>query len=116
MEIKQTTLEEVQREFGELKPDLIDPHAHYLGAYILDELVGIVGYVEHTHVLYLCHDYVKESHRGMGIYKLLCDYRDIELQGKGKTQTAHCNTNSIKQFFNMGYKIEKALFKVVKDC
>lgn len=47
--------------------------------------LGVVSYVEHPAVIFLCHAYVKESHR-----------------------------ESLKYFINNGYGIEKALFKVVK--
>lgn len=114
MEIKQTSLEEVTNVFAELKPDLIDAQAVYIGAYINGVLVGIVAYVEHPMTVYLCHDYVCEKFRGNGIYRLLCNYRESEVKKLGLPINAHCNTNSIKTFLNMGYSIEKTLFKVVK--
>lgn len=114
MEIKKITYTEVEEEFKSIKPDLLDEYATYYGCFIKNELVGIVSYVEHPSVIYLCHAFVKESHRCKGIYKLLWNYRDSKIKETEKTVYAHCNTDSLKHFINNGYKIEKALFKVVK--
>jgi predicted GNAT family acetyltransferase len=114
MEIKKTNLKEVSEKFGELKPDLLDECAIYYGAYIKEELVGIVSYVEHPNTIYLCHAYVNEEHRNRGVYKLLWEYRNMKVKELGKTITAHCNVSSLKHFLDNGYKIEKALFKVYK--
>ena len=70
MEIKKITYDEVEIEFKTIKPDLLDKHATYYGCFIKTELVGIVSYVEHHSVIYLCHVFVKEAHRSKGIYKL----------------------------------------------
>lgn len=115
MEIKSITYKEVEKVFGSLKPDLLDESAKYYGCLIKDELVGIVSYVEHPSVVYLCHAYVKEEHRGKGIYKLLWNYRDSKIKETSKTVYAHCNVDSLKYFINNNYIIEKALFKVVKN-
>jgi predicted GNAT family acetyltransferase len=114
MEITKVSYDEVVKEFKDLKPDLLDKHATYYGCYINNELVGIVSYVEHDSVIYLCHAYVKEEHRQNGIYKLLWNYRDSKVQETDKTVYAHCNVDSLKYFINNGYNIEKALFKVTK--
>ena len=114
MEITKVPYDEVVKEFKILKPDLLDKHATYYGCYIKNELVGIVSYVEHDSVIYLCHAYVKEEHRKKGIYKLLWNYRDSKVQETDKTVYAHCNVDSLKYFINNGYNIEKALFKVTK--
>jgi len=114
MEITKVDYDEVEKEFKELKPDLLDKYATYYGCYINGELVGIVSYVEHDSVIYLCHAYVKEEHRQKGIYKLLWNYRDSKVQSTEKTVYAHCNVDSLKYFINNGYNIEKALFKVTK--
>lgn len=114
MEIKTVTYEEVEREFLEIKPDLLDRSATYYGCFIKTELVGIVSYVEHESVIYLCHAFVKSEHRNKGIYKLLWNYRDSKIKNTDKTIYAHCNVDSLKYFINNGYSIEKALFKVVK--
>ena len=63
MEIKKITYDEVESEFKNIKPDLLDKHATYYGCFIKTELVGIVSYVEHHSVIYLCHAFVKEAHR-----------------------------------------------------
>jgi predicted GNAT family acetyltransferase len=115
MEIKKIDYDLVQKEFAELKPDLLDNYATYYGCFIKDELVGIVSYVEHPHVIYLCHAYVKDSFRNRGIYKLLWNYRDSKIKETNKIVYAHCNVDSLKYFINNGYSIEKALFKVVKN-
>ena len=114
MEIKKITYNDVEDEFKELKPDLLDEYATYYGCFIKDELVGIVSYVEHPSVIYLCHAYVKEEHRNKGIYKLLWNYRDSKIKEYNKPVYAHCNVDSLKYFINNGYTIEKALFKVIK--
>ena len=114
MEIRKVTYKEVEKEFTNLKPDLLDEYATYYGCFIKDELVGIVSYVEHPSVIYLCHAYVKEEHRNKGIYKLLWNYRDSKIKESDKTVYAHCNVDSLKYFINNGYAIEKALFKVTK--
>ena len=114
MEIKKVTYKEVEDEFKSIKPDLLDEYAIYYGCFIKNELVGIVSYVEHDSVIYLCHAYVKDNHRNKGIYKLLWNYRDSKVKDSEKTIYAHCNVDSLKHFINNGYKIEKALFKVVK--
>jgi predicted GNAT family acetyltransferase len=114
MKITNVSYREVENELGLLKPDLLDKSANYIGCFIDKKLVGIVSYVEHESVIYLCHAYVKEEYRANGIYKLLWDYRDNELKDSTKTIYAHCNTSSLKRFINNGYEIEKTLFKVVK--
>ena len=114
MEIKKITYQEVKKEFEELKPDLLDEYATYYGCLIKNELVGIVSYIEHPSVIYLCHAYVKEEHRNKGIYKLLWSYRDSKIKDTEKIIYAHCNVDSLKHFINNGYAIEKGLFKVVK--
>jgi hypothetical protein len=114
MEIRKVTYQEVKYEFGEIKPDLLDEYATYYGYCISDELVGIVSYVEHQSVIYLCHDFVKEEYRNRGVYKMLLNYRDSLLKESNKIIYAHCNINSLKHFINNGYVIEKTLFKVVK--
>jgi len=115
MEIKEVTYREVKETFEELKPDLLDAAATYFGCYIGDELAGIVSYVEHPSVIYLCHAFVKEEFRERGVYKLLWNYRDSIIKDSDKTIYAHCNVDSLKYFINNGYSIEKALFKVVKN-
>jgi predicted GNAT family acetyltransferase len=115
MEIKKITYKEVHKEFSEIKPDLLDEYATYYGCFIKEELVGIVSYLEHPAVIYLCHAYVKEEYRERGIYKLLWNYRDSKIKDSDKTIYAHCNVDSLKYFINNGYSIEKALFKVVKN-
>jgi hypothetical protein len=114
MEIKKITYQEVKKEFEELKPDLLDEYATYYGCLIKNELVGVVSYIEHPFVIYLCHAYVKEEYRNKGIYKLLWSYRDSKIKDTDKTIYAHCNVDSLKHFINNGYIIEKGLFKVVK--
>ena len=114
MEIKKITYKEVHKEFSNIKPDLLDEYATYYGCFIKEELAGIVSYLEHPAVIYLCHAYVKEEYRERGIYKLLWNYRDSKIKDSDKTIYAHCNVDSLKYFINNGYSIEKALFKVVK--
>jgi predicted GNAT family acetyltransferase len=115
MEIKKITYEDVENEFTEIKPDLLDKFATYYGCFIREELVGVVSYVEHEHVIYLCHAFVKEEHRNKGIYKMLWNYRDARIKDTTKQVYAHCNVNSLKHFINNGFKIEKALFKVIRE-
>ena len=114
MEIKKVSYKEVEKEFIDIKPDLLDETATYYGCFYKEELVGIVSYIEHPYVIYLCHAFVKEEHRNKGIYKMLWNYRGIKLKDTEKQVYAHCNVNSLKHFINNGYNIEKALFKVVK--
>ena len=85
MEIKKITYKEVHKEFSEIKPDLLDEYATYYGCFIKEELVGIVSYLEHPAVIYLCHAYVKEEYREKGIYKLLWNYRDSKIKDSDKT-------------------------------
>lgn len=115
MEIKQVSYKEVEENFFEIKPDLLDKYAIYFGAFVDEKLVGIVSYVEHSSVIYLCHAYVKEEFRQAGIYKLLWSYRDSQIKDTDKIVYAHCNVDSLKHFINNGYKIDKALFKVVRN-
>ena len=114
MSINEISYETVVKEFVSLKPDLLDKSATYFGCYLENKLTGIVSYVEHESVVYLCHAYVKEEYRNMGIYKLLWDYRDFKIKNIEKPVYAHCNVDSLKHFINNGYMIEKALFKVIK--
>lgn len=114
MEIKKTSYDEVKKEFGKIKPDLLDNCATYYGCFIKNELVGVVSYVEQEYVIYLCHAFVKEEWRNRGIYKLLWNYRDSKIKDSDKSIYAHCNVDSLKYFINNGYTIEKALFKVIK--
>jgi hypothetical protein len=109
MEITKVPYKEVYENFKEIKPDLLDEYATYYGCFIKEKLVGIVSYVEHDSVIYLCHAYVLED------YKLLCNYMDSKIHETNKTIYAHCNVDSLKYFINNGFSIEKALFKVVKD-
>jgi len=115
MEIRKVTYKEVETAFQEIKPDLLDAAATYYGCLINGQLVGIVSYVEHPSVVYLCHAFVLEEFRNRGIYKMLWDYRSAVLKESEKIIYAHCNVNSLKHFINNGYIIEKALFKVVKQ-
>jgi hypothetical protein len=115
VEIRKVIYQEVEQEFKELKPDLLDKWATYYGCFIKNELIGVVSYVEHESVIYLCHAYVKEEHRNKGIYKLLWNYRDSKIKDTEKIVYAHCNVDSLKHFINNGFKIEKGLFKVVKN-
>jgi predicted GNAT family acetyltransferase len=114
MEIKKTSYDEVKKELGKIKPDLLDNCATYYGCFIKNELVGVVSYVEQEYVIYLCHAFVKEEWRNRGIYKLLWNYRDSKIKETEKSIYAHCNVDSLKYFINNGYTIEKALFKVIK--
>lgn len=114
MEIKKITYEEVELEFKDIKPDLLDKYATYYGCILKNQIVGVVSYVEHPHCIYLCHAFVKEEFRNRGIYKLLWEYRDSKIKDSNKEIYAHCNVNSLKHFINNGFKIEKALFKVVR--
>ena len=115
MEIRTCTYQEVEITFSKLKPDLLDNNAIYQGAYIKEELVGIVSYIEHPNHVYLGHAYVKEEHRGKGIYKLLWEYRNMKVRDISKPTVAYCNVSSLKHFLDNGYKIEKGLFKVTRD-
>ena len=115
MEITKITYEQVEKEFSDIKPDLLDQYATYYGCIIKDEIVGVVSYVEHPHAIYLCHAFVKDEFRNRGVYKLLWEYRDSKIKSTDKEVYAHCNVNSLKHFINNGYVIEKALFKVVKN-
>ena len=45
MEIRTCKYEEVEETLGSMKPDLLDESAIYQGAYIKEELVGVVSYV-----------------------------------------------------------------------
>jgi hypothetical protein len=115
MEIKKIDFNEVEKNFKHLKPDLLDKYATYFGAYINNELVGIVSYLENPNTIYLCHAFVKEEYRNSGVYKLLWEYRNSKVKDIDKQIYAHCNVDSLKHFINNGYKIEKALFKVTKQ-
>jgi hypothetical protein len=115
MEIRKVSYKEVSDEFKIIKPDLLDEYATYYGCFIKDELVGVVSYVEHPHVIYLCHAYVKKDYRNRGVYKLLWNYRESKIAETTKPMYAHCNVDSLKYFINNGYSIEKALFKVIKN-
>jgi hypothetical protein len=115
LEIRKVTYDEVEAVFALIKPDLLDICATYFGCFIQEELVGIVSYVEQPYVIYLCHAYVKDEYRNRGVYKMLWNYRDIQVKDSKKQVYAHCNVDSLKYFINNGYQIEKALFKVVKN-
>jgi len=114
MEIREIQYSDVEKNFSQLKPDLLDRYATYFGAFVDENLVGIVSYVEHESVIYLCHAFVKDEYRKSGIYKLLWAYRDSKIKESGKVVYAHCNVDSLKHFINNGYTIEKALFKVIR--
>lgn len=114
MEIREVNYLEVEQNFSQIKPDLLDEYATYFGGYIGGKLIGIVSYVEHASVIYLCHAYVKEEFRNEGVYKLLWEYRDKQIKESKKIVYAHCNVDSLKHFINNGYYIEKALFKVIR--
>lgn len=114
MEIKNVSLDEVKNSLSELKPDILDEHAIYQGAFFKNELIAVVSYVEHPNHVYLGHAFTKEEHRGKGVYKLLWEYRNMIVKEIGKPIVSHCNVSSLKHFLDNGYKIEKALFKVYK--
>jgi predicted GNAT family acetyltransferase len=115
MEIRTTKYNEVEKELGEVKPDLLDKSATYQGAYFKDKLVGVVSYVEHPNHIYLGHAFVIEEHRGKGIYKLLWEYRNMKVKELGKPLIAHCNVSSLKHFLNNGFILDKGLFLVIKN-
>lgn len=115
MEIRKVSYKEVEKEFANIKPDILDESAVYYGCFVKEEFVGVVSYVEHPSVIYLCHAFVKQEHRQKGVYKMLWNYRDSKIKDSKKPIYAHCNVDSLKYFINNGYKIEKALFKVVKE-
>jgi predicted GNAT family acetyltransferase len=114
MEIRKTKYSEVEKTFVDIKSDLLDENATYYGAFIKEELIGIVSYVENPTTIYLCHAFVKEEYRNSGIYKLLWEYRNSKIKDSSKQIYAHCNVDSLKHFINNGYRIDKALFKVIK--
>jgi predicted GNAT family acetyltransferase len=116
MEIKTCKYKEVEDTLAQFKPELLDKHAIYQGAYIKDLLVGVVSYVEHQNHIYMCHAFVHPDHRGKGIYKLLWEYRNMKVKELGKPLIAHCNVSSLKHFLNNGFRIDNGLFKVVKDA
>ncbi len=114
--IKQVKLSAVAKVFADIKPDLIDGHAIYFGAFVSNKLIGIVSYVNHEHIVYLGHAFVLEEYREHGVYRMLVEYREqvIAEKCKGKTAIAHCNINSLKHLLKKGYEIEKTLFKITK--
>lgn len=116
MLITEVNIDTVIKEFGELKPDLIDSYAKYFGLWVDDALVGIVSFQVHPSHIYLCHAYVKDEYRKKGYYNILWEYRNSHLNQNYPDWelVAHCNTNSLKQFLNKGFEIEKPLFKVKK--
>ena len=114
MEIRKTTFKEVEKEFRNIKGDLLDKKATYFGCYEKDELIGIVSYVENPTNILLCHAFVKEEYRGNGVYKLLWEYRNSKIKDSGKDIIAHVNMDTLKHFITNGFVIEKPLFKVVK--
>jgi predicted GNAT family acetyltransferase len=114
MEITKVSFDEVESVFSDIKPDLLDRAATYYAVFIKGEMAGIVSYVEHPSVIYLCHAFVREEYRNRGLYKLLWEYRNSKISDSDKVVYAHCNVDSLKHFINNGYTIEKALFKVVK--
>ena len=116
MKIERIDIELVKTEFGHLKPDLIDAFATYFGLWVDNVLIGIVSFQVHPTHIYLCHAYVKEEHRKKGYYNILWEYRNsyVNQNFPDLEVIAHCNTNSLKQFLNKGFEIEKSLFKVIK--
>lgn len=116
MKIDSVSLERVVSEFKDIKPDLIDGFAKYFGLWVDSKLAGIVSFQVHPTHVYLCHAFVKEEFRERGFYNMLWEYRNsyIEANYPELEIVAHCNTNSIKQFLNKGFEIEKSLFKVIK--
>lgn len=96
------------------KPDLLDYTAQYLAACIEDQVVAIVGWQEHSECFYLCHDYVLEEFRLLGLYCMLSARRLAVLSqlNPAKRLIAHSTTSSLPQFLKHGFRIDYPLFKV----
>ena len=78
----------------------MDDKTEYLGAYLDDELIGVVGWQEisTTHIRYKT-DYVKKRFRGKKIYTHLWKSRDFAIFiGNYKVISAYCTPLSINQY------------------
>lgn len=104
---------EISEEILEIKPELLDMFCNYLGAFIDGKLVGIVGWQEHPHYFYVCHDFVLPEYRGRGVYDSLFDIRMSMIKGQGKDVVAHANFNSLNRFVKGGFNTEYELVKVI---
>lgn len=116
IKIKVIQVDEIPLSILNEKSDLADKHATYLAAFLKGDCVGIAGYQEHDNYFYLCHDYVPEKHRMLGIYKLLWEARESHLSilNPKKELVAHCNQKSLMTFMKGGFEMEYVLFKVIK--
>jgi hypothetical protein len=65
----------------------------YLGYFVENMIVGVVGFKLNKHTAYLGGAFVESNHRHKGIYKALCKARNDFLSGK--IVTANCTQNSL---------------------
>lgn len=79
-------------------------HTHntkYIGAYIEDILVGVVGYFVNNGVARYKYSIVHPNYRGQGIYRKLFEYRDSVVDCS--VTTAYCTENSLPMFLKSGF-------------
>jgi len=118
MIIKQIDIDDVKKEFRDIKLDLIDQYAIYFGLFVDDILVGITGFQYHVDYIYLCHAFIKEEYRKKGYYTELFNYRKQYIEQNYSPDIniiVYCNQHTIEKFISNGYKIDKFLVKMVKE-
>lgn len=105
---------EVYRKFAkELRSSRVaikkeDKKTRYLGYYIENNLVGVVGYqfINDKHIR-LKTDFVRLQHRGKKIYSSLWESRiNLILLLKPEVLTAYCTEMSLPKYLKSGFEVQ----------
>jgi GNAT superfamily N-acetyltransferase len=79
--------------------------ANYLGAFIENQLIGCVGWMEFSETIKLKAGFVLPEFRKRGIYTELCEKRFVLLRPKGKIMVANCTASALPYHLKAGAKI-----------
>jgi len=90
-----------------MRKERVGDHTHntfYIGAFIDNKLVGMVGWMLIGRVLRYKSDYVLKEHRGKGIYYQLFKAREERCKSRSLVYTAFCTEYSLPTYLKFGFK------------